>query len=161
MTPTLDDQRGWDAIPNPTRTRRKLYSLSFVYPDYVKTALDRRLRYGEFAATGLDEYIGVTLTMARVFQVLGVTTDVRPEWVVWSFTKASDKEIEKAAKSARIPPPAAAYRFVLLHVEPAKRAPRKTLLVSNIEKEETFLANPATVLRLVDAKKRGWKATRF
>jgi hypothetical protein len=162
VTPIPDSVKGWDGLPLPYREGNKIIARTVASADYVKELLEGTLKYGIFASTSLEEYIRVTLTMARVYQALQATdTAKRAEWVVLSFNHIdgaeAGQELDKRHANAF---PAGAFRFEMVRVStPAPVPDQPTLVQADILQEALLLAEPALVLH---RKKDGsWSETRF
>ncbi|RFC35292.1 MAG: hypothetical protein DID92_2727744143 [Candidatus Nitrotoga sp. SPKER] len=162
-TPLTDEAIGlgagepWDGIRGPVVDRDKgvVEYKTLAYGDYVEAALNRNLNYGAIAHTTRDEYVARTLTMALVYNALGVeTNEDKTLWSVLSFrsTDPKDPEYQDAlAKTGRILSPEFAYRFELFKhfrgegttsPDPAKFDRR----VLPLKETAVFYADPSIVL---------------
>ena len=84
-------ETGWDGVRGPMARRR-----SVDYPALATRTMSwphgRRIRHLGDRRTKVDQYIARTLTMARAYEVLGVTaTADKVHWVVLSFRAARDR----------------------------------------------------------------------
>ena len=157
-TPLPDDligiggEPGWDGVRGPKVRRRSVDYPALAYADYVKAALDKDFDISAIGETTVDQYIARTLTMARAYEVLGVTaTSDKVHWVVLSFRAARDQDPDlleacAATKTQMLPPHT--YRFEIARLKGArKHATRFDRRVVDIAKSVLIFANPSLALR--------------
>jgi hypothetical protein len=110
-TPLLDAEvKGWAGAERPKIEGKTIAYQAFAYADYVRAVYKRKLAYDRFAKVSLPEFILRTEIMARFYQWVGrrdrkdtTKLDNRTEYVIKSFRRASESEIE-ALKGWMIPP---------------------------------------------------------
>ena len=163
VTPIFDSALGWDGLPPPYKSKGKFVFQRFAYADYVRTVLAGKFRFGRFASLQLQEYLAITLSMSRVFQVMNVTTTVgRAAWVVLSFKPVGGKSWQIMARKLGAEA-ASAPAFEVKLMLPAKEEDvpgRFDLVQVAAKKIRRFIAGPAFALQW-NGKTRDWDAAEF
>jgi hypothetical protein len=156
-TPLTDEligvggRRGWDGVRGPKRRAKSVEYPSLPYVDYVQATLDNRFDISQIGTTGIQQYVARTLTMARAYEVLGVTaTGDKVQWVVLSFVEADAKDPDlleacKQTKTQMSPPHT--YRFELARHKGGRPAQRFDRRVVDIEDAVLVFADPSLALR--------------
>ena len=125
-TPLTDDVIGlnkpepWDGIrgPIPGPRPNTLDYKTLPYGDYVEAALASHFDSSAIAQTSVSEYVARTLTMAMVYEALGLTSrEDKAKWTVLSFRQAAPRDPDLAAAVAahgRNLNPQHTYRFEMI-----------------------------------------------
>jgi hypothetical protein len=171
-TPLTDDVIGigvgepWDGIcgPVPGEEPDTLDYKALAYGDYVEATLEHRFNFSAFAPVTALEYVARTVTLAMVYQLLGVrTTAEKAMWALLSFRAAApdDPELAEAeAESGRRFDRAHTYRFVMVLHNGARRPhpnPSKfDRVIVDVAERVLLYADPTMVIRRVTEKQ--WSA---
>ncbi len=149
-TPILDENIGWDGLKPPTEKAGTLGYLSPQYGDYVKAILDDWLRYETFAGVTLEEYIARTLATARIYEFLGVSSDLRWTYPFLSFRHPTSKELAALTAGGVAMDSKTTYRVEVAHVAhqgtQSKEDPRLTK-VTPLGPPMVFYSGPLTVVQ--------------
>lgn len=148
VTPFLDDDLGWDQLPSPYEHGQCIDYTDFAYADYVKLILENNLRFGRFAGTTVEDYIARTLTLARVYEVLGAASrEDRARFAILNFRLAIEVETLAVRRCHLNFDGRCAYYLRLAHVGcPGKRNPDHLGVITVVaDSFEYFIASPSMV----------------
>jgi hypothetical protein len=162
VTPIFDSDAGWDGVPLPKRRDKHLEYKTLVYTDYVQLAFEGKLKYGHFAQVDLNQYVVRTLSLARVFQVLGADAAARVRWSIVEFRSATPQEIESVAPHQKVFDPACTFtmRMAMITAAPASVPGHFELTLATPARHEFFVACPSAVARQVP-RNGGWDVREF
>jgi hypothetical protein len=168
-TPLTDDAIGlgklepWDGIRGPELGPggKTVEYTALIYGDYVRSALDEKFRIANIGLASAPEYFARTLTMALVYDALGVTDhEGKLVWSVLSFTRAdpNDRDLRDALKQTRRNLSREhLYRYeVYRHARDGARPhpDRFDKVVVDVLETVLLFADPSTVLKQTV---RGWE----
>jgi hypothetical protein len=161
-TPLTDDAIGlsgaepWDGIAPPVLSDngKTVEYTALVYGDYVNSALQQKFRLARIGSVETRDYFTRTLTMALVYEALGVTNhEQKLVWSVLSFKRpdTSDQDLLDAlAATKRKLSPEHVYRYVMYrHVRNGARPhpTRFDRLLVDVQETVLLFADPSTVLK--------------
>lgn len=123
ISPLTDEEIGqvgnqpWDGISGPRRVKKNGKDLveyaDFAHADYVENSLQKKFSLSLTGKVDVREYEARVLTMANVYQVLGITGNARGQWSVFSFRRVqpTDSELQQAQTQTRTTLRGSIYRF--------------------------------------------------
>ena len=102
----LDGNPPWDGIRGPTvnEATKVVEYPSLAYADYVQIALNNGFNIETIGKTTVEEYVARTLTMARVYAALEVTSRLdKAKWSLLSFRRAerADPDLQAALNATQ------------------------------------------------------------
>lgn len=160
-TPLTDEEIGlgteppWDGVigPIPGPSVDTVDYPRLPYGDYVEAALAGRFDLSSIGDTTPAEYIARTLTMAMVYEALGVTDRFeKSKWAVLSFRRADCTDPDLVAITSSLKRQLNdehAYRFEMIrHDNAAEKHPTDfTRVLVKVAERVLLFADPTTVLR--------------